>query len=104
MTKTINEIQIQASEIFQEIQSISRYTSLIKAIDDNIFELACSYDAIDATHPKMASMKQTIELLVNLNAILLEGFGECSEKLDNLADALTRTVKPIGSKAPHNAR
>ena len=42
MTKTINEIQIQASEIFQEIQSISRYTSLIKAIDDNIYELACS--------------------------------------------------------------
>ena len=92
MTKTINNIQIQAAEIFQEIQSISRYTSLIKAIDDNIFELACSYDSIDSAHPKAAAMKQTIEVLVNLNAILLEGFGKHSEQLDDMADALTRDL------------
>lgn len=89
MTKTTNELHTQAAEIFQEVQSISRYTSLIKAIDDNIYELACSYDAIDANHPKAGAMKQTIEVLVNLNAILLEGFGKHSEKLDDMADALT---------------
>ena len=42
MTKTTTDLHKQASEIFQGIQSISRYTSLIKAIDDNIYELACS--------------------------------------------------------------
>ena len=89
MKKTTNELHTQAAEIFQGIQSISRYTSLIKAVDDNIYELACSYDAIDANHPKAAAMKQTIEVLVNLNAILLEGFGKHSEKLDDMADALT---------------
>lgn len=89
MTKTTTDLHKQASEIFQGIQSISRYTSLIKAVDDNIYELACSYDAIDASHPKAAAMKQTIEVLVNLNAILLEGFGKHSEKLDDMADALT---------------
>ena len=58
-------------------------------MDDNIYELACSYDAIDANHPKAAAMKQTIEDLVNINAILLEGFGKHSEKLEEMADALT---------------
>ena len=89
MTKTTNELHTQAAEIFQGIQSISRYTSLIKAVDDNIYELACSYDAIDANHPKAAAMKQTIEVLVNLNALLLEGFGKHSEKLDDMADQLS---------------
>lgn len=89
MKKTTNELHTQSALIFQEVQSISRYTSLIKAIDDNIYELACSYDAIDASHPEAATMKQTIEVLVNLNAILLEGFGKHSEKLYDMADALT---------------
>ena len=89
MKKTTNELHTQSALIFQEVQSISRYTSLIKAIDDNIYELACSYDAIDANHPKAEAMKQTIEVLVNLNAILLEGFGKHSEQLDDRADALT---------------
>mgnify|MGYP003405055165 FL=1 len=42
MKKTTNELHTQSALIFQEVQSISRYTSLIKAIDDNIYELACS--------------------------------------------------------------
>lgn len=87
--KTTNELHTQAAEIFQGIQSIGRYTSIIKAMDDNIYNLACSYDSIDASHPKAAAMKQTIECLVNLNALLLEGFEESSEKLENMADALT---------------
>ncbi|WP_321378385.1 hypothetical protein [Trichococcus shcherbakoviae] len=89
MKKTTNELHTQSALIFQEVQSISRYTSLIKAIDDNIYELACSYDAIDANHPKAAAMKHTIANLTSLNALLLEGFGERSEKLEEMADALT---------------
>lgn len=87
--RTNEKLKNQASEIFQGIQAITRYTSLIKAVDDNIYELACSYDAIDANHPKAAAMKQTIEVLVNLNALLLEGFGKHSEKLDDMADQLS---------------
>ena len=89
ITNTKKWIGVNYSEIFQGIQSISRYTSLIKAIDDNIYELACSYDAIDANHPKAAAMKDTIANLTSLNALLLEGFGERSEKLEEMADALT---------------
>lgn len=88
MTKNTN-VHTQAEELFQGIQSISRYTSLIKAVDDNVYELACSYDAINAEHPKSAAMKQTIECLVNLNALLLEGFKKQSESLEEMADALT---------------
>ena len=92
MKTTTTELPTQAAELFQGIQSISRYTSLITPVDDNIYELACSYDAIDANHPKAEAMKQTIEVLVNLNAILLEGFGKHSEQLDDRADALTRDL------------
>jgi hypothetical protein len=34
-------------------------------------------------------MKDTIANLTSLNALLLEGFGERSEKLEEMADALT---------------
>lgn len=90
--KTNQELKKQTEELFQGILSIGRYTSIIKAMDDNIYNLACSYDSIDASHPKAATMKQTIEDLVNLNALLLEGFGEHSEKLEDMADELSRVL------------
>ena len=40
--KTNKELKKQAEELFQSVRAIERYTSLIKAIDDNIYELACS--------------------------------------------------------------
>lgn len=90
--KTNQELKKQTEELFQGIQSIGRYTSIIKAMDDNIYNLACSYDSIDASHPKAANMKQTIEDLVNLNALLLEGFEKQSESLEEMADKLSRDL------------
>jgi len=90
--KTNEKLHTQAAEIFQEVQSISRYTSLIQAMDDSIYNLSCSYDAIDVNHHKAASMKQTIQCLVNLNALLLEGFEKQSDKLQDMADKLSRDL------------
>lgn len=87
--KTNQEMKLKAVEIFQGIQSLERYTSVIKAMDNEIYNLACSYDAIDEEHPKAQGMKNTIEDLVNLNALLLEGFSEKITSLEELADNLS---------------
>lgn len=89
MTKTTIELKIQAAEIFQGVHEIERYTSLIRAMDNSIYELACSYDAINADHPKAVAMKQTISDLTSLNALLLEGFEKNSEQLIDMADRLS---------------
>lgn len=90
--KTTNDLHTEAAQIFQGIQAIGRYISVIKAMDDNIYNLASSYDAINGEHPKAQKMKNTIEDLINLNALLLEGFGKNSESLEEMADKLSRDL------------
>lgn len=90
--KTNQELKKQAEELFQGIQAIGRYTSIIKAMDNEIYNLASSYDAINSAHPKAQEMKNTIEDLINLNALLLEGFREHSEKIEDMADELSRVL------------
>lgn len=94
--KTNQELHTQATEMFQEIQAITRHTSLIRVMDNSIYELACSYDAINEGHPKAAAMKQTIEDLVNINALLLDGFEKNSDKLVDMADRLSRNLSQVG--------
>lgn len=90
--KTNQELKKQAEELFQGVRKIERYISIIKAIDDNIYNLSTSYDAINATHPRAQKMKNTIEDLINLNALLLEGFEKQSESLEEMSDKLSRDL------------
>lgn len=89
MTKTNNEMKLKAVEIFQGIQVLERYGSIIKAQDNLIYELTCSFDAIDNDNPKAETLKKSIEDLMNLNALLLEGFSEKITSLEELADNLS---------------
>ena len=87
--KTNKELKKQAEELFQSVRAIERYTSLIRSMDNNLYEISCYGDAINADHPKSETIKQAIEDLVNLNEILLEGYGKHADALEEMADALT---------------
>ena len=87
--KTNKELKKQAEELFQSVRAIERYTSLIRSMDNNLYEISCYGDAINADQPKSETIKQAIEDLVNLNEILLEGFGKHADALEEMADALT---------------
>lgn len=90
--KTTKELKTQAEELFQGVRKIDRYKSMMVAMDNSIYELSCSYDAIDSSHPKADSMKKTIECLINMNEILLEGFDKHVDVLGEMADKLSQDL------------
>lgn len=85
---TNQELKMQAEKIFQGIRGIERYTSIIRALDNGLYELGCNQGAIDLDHPKAEFIKQTINDLTNLTEILLEGLGDHTERLGEMADRL----------------
>ena len=91
--KTNKELKKQAEELFQSVRAIERYTSLIRSMDNNLYEISCYGDAINADHPKSETIKQAIEDLVNLNEILLEGFGRLNRHAEIIGFTLFELFK-----------
>lgn len=88
MKKTTEELKNNAAVVFEQSQKLSCYTSVIRAMDNNLYELACRFDAIDNNHPKADQVKQLINDLTNLSTLLLNGYGSEVDSLVDLADHL----------------
>lgn len=87
-TITNKELQTQAAEIFGQVQSLGNYAAIIRSMDNALFEVACSYDVIDDSHPKAKKIKQHIGDLISLSAILLSKYENDIENLSDIADGL----------------
>ena len=68
------ELKKQADEIFQTAQKLANAVSLVRAMDNLLDEVGCLYSAIDDTSAQAPILKQHIEDLMSLNAILLPKF------------------------------
>ena len=92
MTKSNEQAKTQAEEIFQKSQALSQYAAIIRAMDNNIYDITCSYDVIDHSHSSADKFKKSIDDLISLNAILLTRYETDVESLVELADSLSGSL------------
>jgi hypothetical protein len=86
--KNTEELKNNAAVVFEQSQRLSCYTSVLRAVDNNLYELGCRFDVIDNNHPKADQAKQLINDLINLSSLLLNGYESEVERMVDLADNL----------------
>lgn len=69
-SKTISELVDIADE---QALKVSRYTSLIRVLDENLNDLGCNLNIIDQDHPDAYKVRQLIETVIDLSGFLLDG-------------------------------
>lgn len=92
---TAEELKKQAEEIFQEAQKLENAVSLVRAMDNLLYEVGCLYSAIDDTHSQAPLLKQHVADLISLSAILLPKFQEEVQGIYEKADRLSRNALGI---------
>ena len=84
-SKTISELMETA-----EVQAIkvSKYTSLMRVLDENLNELGCDLDVIDQDHPNAQKVRQLISTVIDLSGFLLDGHEGDAGKLADMLSIL----------------
>ena len=69
-SKTISELVDIADE---QAFKVSRYTSLMRVLDENLNEIGCNLDVINQDHPNAHKVRQLISTAIDLSDFLLDG-------------------------------
>lgn len=69
-SKIISELVETAEE--QAIK-VSRYTSLMRALNENLCDLGCNLDVINQDHPNAHKVWQSVTNAIDLSEVLLDG-------------------------------
>lgn len=95
MKITNKELQIQATEIFDQVQSLRNYAAIIRSMDNTLYEVACMGGVIDDSNPKAEKLNQHIGDLISLSAILLSRYESDIENLSDVADGLSASLLDV---------
>ena len=83
--KTISELVDIADE---QALKVSRYTSLMLVLDENLNELGCNLDVINQEHPNAHKVKKLISTAIDLSGFLLDGHEGDVRKLADMLSTL----------------
>lgn len=95
MKTTNKDLQTQATEIFDQVQSLRNYAAIMRSIDNTLSEVACMQDVIDDSNPKAEKLNQHIGDLISLSEILLSRYESDIENLSDVADGLSASLLDV---------
>jgi hypothetical protein len=77
-SKTISEL-IETAE--EQAIKVSRYTSLMRVLDENLYDLGSDLGVLDKEHPNAHKVKKLISTVIDLSDLLLDGHERDAGKL-----------------------
>jgi hypothetical protein len=90
-SKTISELMETAEE--QTIK-VSRYTSLMRVLNEKLNELGCNLNVIDQDHPNAHKVRQLISTVIDLSDFSLDGYeGDAGRLIDTLDSLRMKLVQ-----------